>query len=107
MFGIARMRPLLLAVALLQMICPAAASNATSRRRRLIAERVALPKPGTGSALEELTTHIAVLERELGKARESAVPCLLSGALYHATEHTDHHIQFALWIPRRSFRMVS
>ena len=66
------MRPPLLAVALLQMICPAAASNATSRRRRLIAERVALPKPGTGSALEELTTHIAVLERELGKARESA-----------------------------------
>ena len=66
------MRPLL-AVALLQMICPAAASNATSRRRRLIAERAAaLPKPGAGSALEELTTHIAVLERELGKARESA-----------------------------------
>ena len=67
------MRPPLLAVALLQMICPAAASNATSRRRRLIAERAAaLPKPGAGSALEELTTHIAVLERELGKARESA-----------------------------------
>jgi len=71
-YGRARMRPLL-AVALLQMSCPAAASNATSRRRRLIAERAAaLPKPGAGSALEELTTHIAVLERELGKARESA-----------------------------------
>ena len=66
------MRPPLLTAALLQMICHAAASNATSRRRRLIAERVALPKPGTGSALEELTTRIAIIERELGRARESA-----------------------------------
>ena len=67
----ARMRPLLLAAALLLKVCRVAASNATSHRRRLIAERVDLPKPGTGTALEELRA-LSVLESELGKARVSA-----------------------------------
>ena len=68
----ARMRPALLTVALLLIVCRVAASNATSHRRRLIAEHVALPNPGTGTALEELRARVTVLESELGKARESA-----------------------------------